>query len=241
MQNNWKNSIKNAFKHREIEPQRDLWSELEKQLDQHEVKPLKKKRLLYFAAASITVLIGLGTFVFHYFGQTNISENKVITNISKPQENSQTNLLIQEVDTMNLISKEKIVVAKEKPEQSVKSNEKKIIAEQSLNIDKEVDKYVDDAFQGISSDEIIAQVQKEAELERRIDSIYNSMAFSDISVDELLLIASAEIKIDQYVESQSDTKKMLSDVEKLNLKERIHLFFDKVSNEYDKLKIAFIK
>lgn len=165
----------------------------------------------------------------------------MVTNISKPQENSQTNLLIQEIDTKNLISKEKIVVAKEKPEQSVKSNEKKIIAEQSLNIDKEVDKYVDDAFQGISSDEIIAQVQKEVELERRIDSIYNSMAFSDISVDELLLIASAEIKIDQYVESQSDTKKMLSDVEKLNLKERIHLFFDKVSNEYDKLKIAFIK
>lgn len=165
----------------------------------------------------------------------------MVTKISKPQENSQTNLLIQEVDTMNLISKEKIVVVKETPEQSVESSEKKIIAEQSLNIDKEVDKYVDDAFQGISSDEIIAQVQKEAELERRIDSIYNSMAFSDISVDELLLIASAEIKIDQYVESQSDTKKMLSDVEKLNLKERIHLFFDKVSNEYDKLKIAFIK
>lgn len=45
MQNNWKNSIKNAFKHREIEPQRDLWSELEKQLDQHEVKPLKKKKI----------------------------------------------------------------------------------------------------------------------------------------------------------------------------------------------------
>lgn len=55
MQNNWKNSIKNAFKYREIEPQRDLWSELEKQLDQNEVKPLKKKRLLYFVAACITL------------------------------------------------------------------------------------------------------------------------------------------------------------------------------------------
>ena len=105
----------------------------------------------------------------------------------------------------------------------------------------EVDKYVEEIFKDISVEKIMTQVEREIELEQRIETIYNAMGFREISVEELLQIASVEAKMEQYVENKLNREGKLSETEKNSFKERVYSFFEKISDQYDKLKVAFVE
>ena len=50
-----------------------------------------------------------------------------------------------------------------------------------------------------------------------------------------------EAKMEQYVENKLNREGKLSETEKNSFKERVYSFFEKISDEYDKLKVAFVE
>lgn len=238
MQNNWRNIVKERFKNRKIEPKHNLWKELEKQLDQHNTKPTRRIRSSYLVVASMVLLIGVSVFVFRQVSQRSTPHSAIVHRFDSEQEVqlfSKTKDSIQSIDVITPAKQ------KELPVEEVKcSSNTKGVLHQTKSA-SEVDKYVEEIFKDISVEKIMTQVEREIELEQRIETIYNAMGFREISVEELLQIASVEAKMEQYVENKLNREGKLSETEKNSFKERVYSFFEKISDEYDKLKVAFVE
>ncbi|WP_392419443.1 hypothetical protein ACF3OE_06800 [Capnocytophaga canis] len=229
MENHLKKNIKETFKNRTITPKRDLWSELEQQLDQQQASTMRKTRY-YALAGCLTILIAVGLWFMKPFSENQIIENQIVKSGIK-SENEIKNQPENLKETFDVISQKAIVIqdsnSSKKTNSSIKNQR-----------DKELDAYIDEVLSDVSADKMIALLNQDVSFESKVDSIYQAMNFQNISAEELLLIASTEINIDQYVESKINVDTMLQESDKETFKDRIKQFFDKVSTEYDKLKYA---
>lgn len=251
MEGEWKNNVKNTFENRKITPTKEIWNELETKLDKQHTK-YKRKRQLYYAAASIvTLFLGVGIFCSQDFFRRKeaLKELSVVINNSEykkyiPAENIQLKNIQKRSsgrDTASLLTPKKdyinpnmiSVYKKEIPK------ENKIKEEAENGASFEVENYVENILEDLSSDKIFIALQEELLFEQRVDSIFQAMYFKNINPNELLLIASTEAMLDNYIEKNLDNENMLSDDERSDFKQRARIFFEKVNDEYDKLKIAF--
>ncbi|MFJ1322948.1 hypothetical protein ACILDT_08045 [Capnocytophaga canis] len=229
MENHLKKNIKETFKNRTITPKRDLWSELEQQLDQQQASTMRKTRY-YALAGCLTILIAVGLWFMKPFSENQIIKNQIVK-LRVKSENEIKNQPENLKETFDVISQKAIVIqdsnSSKKTNSSIKNQR-----------DKELDAYIDEVLSDVSADKMIALLNQDVSFESKVDSIYQAMNFQNISAEELLLIASTEINIDQYVESKINVDTMLQESDKETFKDRIKQFFDKVSTEYDKLKYA---
>ncbi|CEN52967.1 hypothetical protein [Capnocytophaga canis] len=229
MENHLKKNIKETFKNRTITPKRDLWSELEQQLDQQQASTMRKTRY-YALAGCLTILIAVGLWFMKPFSENQIIENQIVK-LRVKSENEIKNQPENLKETFDVMSQKAIVIqdsnSSKKTNSSIKNQR-----------DKELDAYIDEVLSDVSADKMIALLNQDVSFESKVDSIYQAMNFQNISAEELLLIASTEINIDQYVESKINVDTMLQESDKETFKDRIKQFFDKVSTEYDKLKYA---
>ncbi|RIY38064.1 hypothetical protein CKY20_00505 [Capnocytophaga canis] len=229
MENHLKKNIKETFKNRTITPKRDLWSELEQQLDQQQASTMRKTRY-YALAGCLTILIAVGLWFMKPFSENQIIENQIVK-LRVKSENEIKNQPENLKETFDVIPQKAIVIqdsnSSKKTNSSIKNQR-----------DKELDAYIDEVLSDVSADKMIALLNQDVSFESKVDSIYQAMNFQNISAEELLLIASTEINIDQYVESKINVDTMLQESDKETFKDRIKQFFDKVSTEYDKLKYA---
>ncbi|WP_172917991.1 hypothetical protein [Capnocytophaga canis] len=229
MENHLKKNIKETFKNRTITPKRDLWSELEQQLDQQQASTMRKTRY-YALAGCLTILIAVGLWFMKPFSENQIIKNQIVK-LRVKSENEIKNQPENLKETFDVIPQKAIVIqdsnSSKKTNSSIKNQR-----------DKELDAYIDEVLSDVSADKMIALLNQDVSFESKVDSIYQAMNFQNISAEELLLIASTEINIDQYVESKINVDTMLQESDKETFKDRIKQFFDKVSTEYDKLKYA---
>ncbi|MFK8302363.1 hypothetical protein ACI75Y_05585 [Capnocytophaga stomatis] len=251
MQNDWKNNIKDTFENREIEATPELWNQLESQLDNHYTRNKNRKQSHYIvlsvAASFLTTII---LYNQHFFNQKNSTKGYVIVKNNSEslkrnpaedfqfkniQENTSETVIENSIALeKNYVKNNKYVVNEEEPPNRDKLKE---ISEDEIISDSE--KYVDEVLGDFSSENIFLALQEDVLFEQRVDSIFQAMYFTNINPDELLLVASSEAKLNKYIEENLDTEKILSDIEKSDFKYRARLFFDRVNDEYDKLRIAF--
>ncbi|GET46126.1 hypothetical protein [Capnocytophaga felis] len=251
MQNDWKNNIKDTFENREIEATPELWNQLESQLDNHYTRNKNRKQSHYIvlsvAASFLTTII---LYNQHFFNQKNPTEGYVIVKNNpeslkrNPAEDFQLKNIQEKIsgtDTANVIALKKSYINNNryiiKEKESSNQNTLKEMPEDEIISDSQ--KYVDEVLGDFSSDKILLALQEDVLFEQRVDSIFQAMYFTNINPDELLLVASSEAKLNEYIEENLDTEKILSDIEKSDFKYRARLFFDRVNDEYDKLRIAF--
>lgn len=251
MERNWKNNVKNTFENRKIIPTKEIWNELETQLDKQHTK-YRRKRQLYYAAASIIMLfLGIGMFCSQdFFRRKRASEefSVVISNSEYKKYIPAENIQLQNIqkrssgkDTANLLIIKKDYVNPNtifvnKKEASVENILKEEVKKETSF---EVENYIENILEDLSSDNIVMTLQEELLFEQRVDSIFQAMYFTNINPNELLLVASTEAMLDNYIEKSLDSENMLSDDERSDFKQRARIFFEKINDEYDKLKIAF--
>ncbi|GIJ94804.1 hypothetical protein CAPN002_20220 [Capnocytophaga stomatis] len=251
MQNDWKNNIKDTFENREIEATPELWNQLESQLDNHYTRNKNRKQSHYIvlsvAASFLTTII---LYNQHFFNQKNSTKGYVIVKNNSeslkrnPAEDFQFKNIQENTfgtDTANVIALKKSYINNNryiiKEKESSNQNTLKEMPEDEIISDSQ--KYVDEILGDFSSENIFLALQEDVLFEQRVDSIFQAMYFTNINPDELLLVASSEAKLNKYIEENLDTEKILSDIEKSDFKYRARLFFDRVNDEYDKLRIAF--
>ncbi|GJQ06892.1 hypothetical protein CAPN010_10500 [Capnocytophaga cynodegmi] len=250
MQNNWKNRVKNTFEDRKIIPTQEFWNQLENQLDSHYVKKKKQKFMYYIAASFMVSLLSMAIFCNKgFFDEDTQAEEYAIANKNSESLKNNATKDFQlhktqkdsfKTEYTNSITSEKHYqinnvdfVTRKEPFKDDKS--KKILKDEISSSSKT---YVDEVLGDFSADKIFLALQEESIFEQRVDSIFQAMYFTNITPDELLLVASSEAKLNKYIEENLDAEKILSDIEKSYFRYKVRLFFDKVNDEYDKLKIA---
>lgn len=235
----WKNKIKNLFQNREIPPERDLWAALEAQLDQREAKAVRPKtyfRIWHYAvAASVLLAVAIGVF-YERIGLPTAQQPPITTVAT---EDKMPNATLD--TTPNVVAPAPVVV----PQPTVPTVADKVanttIAPQKKSdqaLDEEVDALLADVSTEALLAEVIQQLDKEQLAAKSREEQRALQGLKSLSPQELLLMATTEEMLDNYVDNNYPTDKLLSEAERDLMKERVQKFLNKIVAQWNNVKYA---
>ena len=220
----WKDKLQRLFNYRRIEPSANVWDQLEKQLAAHEATQItKSKRHIWYYTAAASLLLILGTtYLLKQEGITANSNTSAIA-VVKPMQVSNDGLQAELPKSITVKPIIKQTIPNAKPVNSV---------------DKEVDSLLSD----ITTDELLATVMKNIEADMYAEANATEVILlkdlEKISANDLLLMASTEISLEKYVESQYNADKILSETELEIFKDRVQRLLDKIVSKFNEAKLA---
>ena len=232
----WKNKIKNLFQTREIPPERDLWAALEAQLDQREAKAVRSKayfRIWHYAVAA-SVLLAVAVGVFYERIGLPTAQQPPITTVATEDKTPNT-----AIDTTpNVVAPAPAVVlpptVADKVANTTIAPQKK--SDQAL--DAEVDALLADVSTEALLAEVIQQLEKEQLAAKSREEQRALQGLKSLSPQELLLMATTEEMLDNYVDNNYPTDKLLSEAERDLMKERVQKFLNKIVAQWNNVKYA---
>ena len=232
----WKNKIKNLFQTREIPPKRDLWAALEAQLDQKEAKVVRPKtyfRIWHYAVAA-SVLLAVAVGVFYERISLPAAQQNPITTVATEDKTPNTPL----DTTPNVVAPAPAVVLPPTVADKVANT---TIAPQKKS-DKALDAEVDALLADVSTEallaEVIQQLEKEQLAAKSREEQRALQGLKSLSPQELLLMATTEEMLDNYVDNNYPTDKLLSEAERDLMKERVQKFLNKIVAQWNNVKYA---
>ena len=235
----WKNKIKNLFQTREIPPERDLWAALEAQLDQKEAKAVRPKayfRIWHYAVAA-SVLLAVAVGVFYERISLPAAQQNPITTVAT--EDKTPNIPLD--TTPNVVAPVPVVV----PEPTAPTVADKVanttIAPQKKSdqaLDEEVDALLADVSTEALLAEVIQQLEKEQLAAKSREEQRALQGLKSLSPQELLLMATTEEMLDNYVDNNYPTDKLLSEVERDLMKEKVQRFLNKIVAQWNEMRYA---
>ena len=235
----WKNKIKNLFQTREIPPERDLWAALEAQLDQREAKAVRPKayfRIWHYAVAA-SVLLAVAVGVFYERIDLPTAQQPPITTVATEDKTPNTPL----DTTPNVVAPVPVVV----PEPTAPTVADKV-ANTTITPQKKSDKALDEEVEALLADvsteallaEVIQQLEKEQLAAKSHEEQQALQGLKSLSPQELLLMATTEEMLDNYVDNNYPTDKLLSEAERDLMKERVQKFLNKIVAQWNNVKYA---
>ena len=232
----WKNKIKNLFQTREIPPERDLWAALEAQLEQREAKAVRPKayfRIWHYAvAASVLLAVAIGVFYERISLPT--AQQPPITTVATEDKTPNT-----AIDTTpNVVAPAPAVV---RPPTVADKVANTTIAPQKKSdqaLDAEVDALLADVSTEALLAEVIQQLEKEQLAAKSREEQRALQGLKSLSPQELLLMATTEEMLDNYVDNNYPTDKLLSEAERDLMKERVQKFLNKIVAQWNNVKYA---
>ncbi|WP_314238787.1 hypothetical protein [Capnocytophaga leadbetteri] len=235
----WKNKIKNLFQTREIPPERDLWAALEAQLDQREAKAVRPKtyfRIWHYAvAASVLLAVAIGVFYERISLPT--AQQPPITTVAT--EDKTPNTAID--STPNIVAPAPVVVPQPTAPTVADKVANTTIAPQKKSdqaLDAEVDALLADVSTEALLAEVIQQLEKEQLAAKSREEQRALQGLKSLSPQELLLMATTEEMLDNYVDNNYPTDKLLSEAERDLMKERVQKFLNKIVAQWNNVKYA---
>ena len=235
----WKNKIKNLFQTREIPPERDLWAALEAQLDQREAKAVRPKayfRIWHYAvAASVLLAVAIGVFYERISLPT--AQQPPITTVAT--EDKMPNATLD--TTPNVVAPAPMVV----PQPTAPTVADKV-ANTTITTAKKSDQALDEEVDALLADvsteallaEVIQQLEKEQLAAKSREEQRALQGLKSLSPQELLLMATTEEMLDNYVDNNYPTDKLLSEAERDLMKERVQKFLNKIVAQWNNVKYA---
>ena len=235
----WKNKIKNLFQTREIPPERDLWAALEAQLDQREAKAVRPKayfRIWHYAvAASVLLAVAIGVFYERISLPT--AQQPPITTVAT--EDKTPNTAID--STPNIVAPAPVVVPQPTAPTVADKVANTTIAPQKKS-DQALDEEVDALLANVSTEALLAEVMQQVEKEQYLFKTREEQralqGLKSLSPQELLLMATTEEMLDNYVDNNYPTDKLLSEAERDLMKERVQKFLNKIVAQWNNVKYA---
>ena len=235
----WKNKIKKLFQTREIPPERDLWAALEAQLDQREAKAVRPKtyfRIWHYAvAASVLLAVAIGGF--YERRSLPAAQQPPITTVATEDKTPNATL----DTTPNVVAPAPAVV----PQPTVPTVADKV-ANTTIVPQKKSDKALDEEVEALLADvsteallaEVIQQLEKEQHLFKTREEQRALQGLKNLSPQELLLMATTEEMLDNYVAANYPTDKLLSEVERDLMKEKVQRFLNKIVAQWNEMRYA---
>lgn len=235
----WKNKIKNLFQTREIPPERDLWAALEAQLDQKEAKAVRPKayfRIWHYAvAASVLLAVAIGVFYERISLPT--AQQPPITTVATEDKTPNATL----DTTPNVVAPAPVVV----PQPTAPTVADKV-ANTTITTAKKSDQALDEEVDALLADvsteallaEVMQQVEKEQHLFKTREEQRALQGLKNLSPQELLLMATTEEMLDNYVAANYPTDKLLSEVERDLMKEKVQRFLNKIVAQWNEMRYA---
>ena len=235
----WKNKIKKLFQTREIPPERDLWAALEAQLDQKEAKVVRPKTYFriwhYVVAASVLLAVAVGVFYERISLPT--AQQPPITTVATEDKTPNTPL----DTTPNIVAPAPVVVPQPTaPTVADKVANTTIVPQKKSDqaLDAEVDALLADVSTEALLAEVMQQVEKEQYLFKTREEQRALQGLKSLSPQELLLMATTEEMLDNYVDNNYPTDKLLSEAERDLMKERVQKFLNKIVAQWNNVKYA---
>ena len=235
----WKNKIKNLFQTREIPPERDLWAALEAQLDQKEAKAVRPKayfRIWHYAvAASVLLAVAIGVFYERISLPT--AQQPPITTVAT--EDKMPNATLD--TTPNVVVPAPVVVPPPTaPTVADKVANTTIVPQKKSDqaLEEEVDALLADVSTEALLAEVIQQLEKEQLAAKSREEQRALQGLKSLSPQELLLMATTEEMLDNYVDNNYPTDKLLSEAERDLMKERVQKFLNKIVAQWNNVKYA---
>ena len=235
----WKNKIKNLFQTREIPPERDLWAALEAQLDQREAKAVRPKayfRIWHYAVAA-SVLLAVAVGVFYERIGLPTAQQPPITTVATEDKTPNTPL----DTTPNVVAPAPVVVPQPTAPTVADKVANTTIAPQKKSdqaLDEEVDALLADVSTEALLAEVIQQLEKEQLAAKSREEQRALQGLKSLSPQELLLMATTEEMLDNYVDNNYPTDKLLSEAERDLMKERVQKFLNKIVAQWNNVKYA---
>lgn len=235
----WKNKIKNLFQTREIPPERDLWAALEAQLDQREAKAVRPKayfRIWHYAvAASVLLAVAIGVFYERISLPT--AQQPPITTVATEDKTPNATL----DTTPNVVAPAPVVV----PQPTAPTVADKV-ANTTITTAKKSDQALDEEVDALLADvsteallaEVIQKLEKEQLAAKSREEQRALQGLKSLSPQELLLMATTEEMLDNYVDNNYPTDKLLSEAERDLMKERVQKFLNKIVAQWNNVKYA---
>lgn len=235
----WKNKIKNLFQTREIPPERDLWAALEAQLDQKEAKAVRPKayfRIWHYAvAASVLLAVAIGVFYERISLPT--AQQPPITTVATEDKTPNATL----DTTPNVVAPALVVV----PQPTAPTVADKVV-NTTIAPQKKSDQALDEEVEALLADvsteallaEVMQQVEKEQHLFKTREEQRALQGLKNLSPQELLLMATTEEMLDNYVAANYPTDKLLSEVERDLMKEKVQRFLNKIVAQWNEMRYA---
>ena len=235
----WKNKIKNLFQTREIPPERDLWAALEAQLDQREAKAVRPKAYFriwhYVVAASILLAVAVGVF-YERIGLPTAQQPPITTVAT---EDKTPNAPLD--TTPNVVAPASVVVPQPTAPTVADKVANTTIAPQKKR-DKALDAEVDALLADVSTEALLAEVMQQVEKEQHLFKTREEQralqGLKNLSPQELLLMATTEEMLDNYVAANYPTDKLLSEVERDLMKEKVQRFLNKIVAQWNEMRYA---
>ena len=235
----WKNKIKNLFQTREIPPERDLWAALEAQLDQREAKAVRPKAYFriwhYVVAASILLAVAVGVF-YERIGLPTAQQPPITTVAT---EDKTPNAPLD--TTPNVVAPASVVVPPPTAPTVADKVANTTIAPQKKR-DKALDAEVDALLADVSTEALLAEVMQQVEKEQHLFKTREEQralqGLKNLSPQELLLMATTEEMLDNYVAANYPTDKLLSEVERDLMKEKVQRFLNKIVAQWNEMRYA---
>lgn len=235
----WKNKIKNLFQTREIPPERDLWAALEAQLDQREAKAVRPKayfRIWHYAVAA-SVLLAVAVGVFYERISLPAAQQPPITTVATEDKTPNTPL----DTTPNVVAPAPVVV----PQPTAPTVADKV-ANTTIATAKKSDQALDEEVEALLADvsteallaEVIQQLEKEQLAAKSREEQRALQGLKSLSPQELLLMATTEEMLDNYVAANYPTDKLLSEVERDLMKEKVQRFLNKIVAQWNEMRYA---
>ena len=235
----WKNKIKNLFQTPEIPPERDLWAALEAQLDQKEAKAVRPKayfRIWHYAvAASVLLAVAIGVFYERISLPT--AQQPPITTVAT--EDKMPNATLD--TTPNVVVPAPVVVPPPTaPTVADKVANTTIVPQKKSDqaLEEEVDALLADVSTEALLAEVIQQLEKEQLAAKSREEQRALQGLKKLSPQELLLMATTEEMLDNYVDNNYPTDKLLSEAERDLMKERVQKFLNKIVAQWNNVKYA---
>lgn len=232
----WKNKIKNLFQTREIPPERDLWAALEAQLDQKEAKAVRPKtyfRIWHYAVAA-SVLLAVAIGVFYERISLPAAQQNPITTVATEDKTPNATL----DTTPNVVAPAPVVV----PPPTVADKVANTTIAPQKKSDQALDEEVDALLADVSTEallaEVIQQLEKEQLAAKSREEQRALQGLKSLSPQELLLMATTEEMLDNYVDNNYPTDKLLSEAERDLMKERVQKFLNKIVAQWNNVKYA---
>ena len=235
----WKNKIKKLFQTREIPPERDLWAALEAQLDQRETKAVRPKtyfRIWHYAvAASVLLAVAIGVFYERISLPT--AQQPPITTVATEDKTHNAPL-----DTTPYVVAPVPIVVPQPTAPTVADK----VANTTIAPQKKSDQALDEEVEALLADvsteallaEVIQQLEKEQLAAKSREEQRALQGLKSLSPQELLLMATTEEMLDNYVDNNYPTDKLLSEAERDLMKERVQKFLNKIVAQWNNVKYA---
>ena len=235
----WKNKIKNLFQTREIPPERDLWAALEAQLDQREAKAVRPKTYFriwhYVVAASVLLAVAVGVF----YERISLPTAQEVRTTTVATEDKTPNTAID--TTPNVVAPAPVVV----PQPTVPTVADKVAnttIAPTKKSDQALDEEVDSLLADVSTEALLAEVMQQVEKEQHLFKTREEQralqGLKNLSPQELLLMATTEEMLDNYVDNNYPTDKLLSEAERDLMKEKVQRFLNKIVAQWNNVKYA---